>query len=92
MSNVLDKTRIEDFQPDALDMALDEVLGVIALRLKPKARVRVLDELSAQADRLDNFTRAGRVVSIRAPRPLSALEQQDKARAAAIRYLLGRAF
>lgn len=92
MSNIQDKPRIEDFQPEALDMALDEVLSVITYRMKPKARSRVLDELSAHADRLDNFTRAGRVVSIRAPRPHSALEQQDKARAAAIRYLLGRAF
>ncbi len=92
MSNVLDRVRIADLKPEALDTALVHVLCTLTDQMKPKARDRALATLTAYADGMDNYNRIGRVVPIRAPAALSAHELELKARADAIRYLIGRAF
>lgn len=92
MSSVLHKPQITDFQPEVIDAALDDLRIYLTLSVKPKARERAVAKLTDRANKLDNHNRAGRVVNIRAPRSQSAHEQELKARADAIRYLIGRAF
>lgn len=92
MSNVLDTKRVEDLKPAALEMALDEVLIACVMQMKPKARERVKGNLTAYANRMDDNQRAGKVVRIHAPKPLSGEAMDRKARAEAIRFLIGRAF
>jgi hypothetical protein len=92
MSMTIDRRHIADLKPDALNMALDEVLDLLTAHMKPKARERAKAALEAHARRVDTNTRAGRVVRLHAPSPGSAADIERAARADAIRHLIGRAF
>lgn len=69
-------------------LALQDLLGQLAVRMKPKQRERVRRELCEMADRLDHDGWADRVVKLRTPRPHSHMKQEDCAHANALRLLV----
>lgn len=71
-------------------MAIEELTACLLVSVKPKKRRKIQRELLALADRLDHSGWADRVVRLRSPRPHSPEQQEDFARAKALRALVDK--
>lgn len=71
-------------------MAVEELTGCLVVSVKPKKRRKIRRDLLALADRLDHNGWADRVVRFRSPRPNSPEQQEDFARAKALRVLVDK--